>query len=71
MLIIQLKQMQFRRKSVSAVHLSKPTPKWLIVFVLTSADQGAKHCSADYFHLEYSGKKETHTQYTAKKKSFL
>lgn len=27
MLIIQLKQMQLCRKSASAVHLSKPTPK--------------------------------------------
>lgn len=58
MQIIQLKQMHFCRKSASAVHLSKPTPKWLIIFVLTSAHQGAKHCSTDYFHLEESGKKK-------------
>lgn len=37
---------------VSAIHLSELPPKCLITFVLTGAEQGAKHGGADYFHLE-------------------
>ena len=49
--------------SVSAIHSSKPAPKWLIMFVLTSAEKDAKRCRRDRFHLEESAsgkKKKTH-----------
>lgn len=45
-------------KSDSAFHLPKPTPERLIMFVLTRADQGAKHRRADCFHLEEPAEKK-------------
>lgn len=33
-------------------HFCESSPRWLIMFVLTRAEQGAKHRSSDYFHFE-------------------